>query len=392
MTLIRDSSIRVRPPEQTLAIAKSLAKQLGISRVTDISPLDRIGIPVYASINPSLKVDKIAYGKGMAHIDAQVGAYMESIELAIAQDIDHSEVNSHWGTPMEIEGAHQKPDVILDFCTLVNVEVLLDQPILLADVENTATGEIVKLPAELVYFPLEHPGQFVFGSSTNGLASGNSVIEASVHALTEVIERDIWSFQTIKPSAIKVDLSSLPPSSASAVLKIRAAGFELLLRYTENEFQAAFFSAHLWHPDHICDKFFNGGWGCHLHKHIALNRAICEAVQGRAAMIHGGRATTHSIEHNPVLQTEIARINAADLPTISYGDIPDSPLETLEQQWQSLTRNVQKVTRKPIYRAVFTPADYPVQVVRVIAPKLENFSPDMIRIGRRLKSALEVQA
>jgi hypothetical protein len=38
---------------------------------------------------------------------------------------------------------------------------------------------------------------------------------------------------------------------------------------------------------------------------------------------------------------------------------------------------------------VFTPADSPLQVVRVVVPLMENLKETRVRVGRRLKAAIE---
>jgi hypothetical protein len=38
---------------------------------------------------------------------------------------------------------------------------------------------------------------------------------------------------------------------------------------------------------------------------------------------------------------------------------------------------------------VFTPPDSPLQVVRVVVPLMENLKETRVRLGRRLKAAIE---
>src|ERR1700690_4612844 len=86
-TIHLSSSLRTTPPQVTLARARARAPALGISRVTDITRLDRVGIPVYASIRPSALPGSLCVnaGKGLRPIEAEVGAYMEAIEFALAE-------------------------------------------------------------------------------------------------------------------------------------------------------------------------------------------------------------------------------------------------------------------------------------------------------------------
>lgn len=415
MTFVRASSLRVRAPQETLVIASQLAQQMGISRIMDISGLDRLQLPVFACINPTLHTNQVTYGKGLNALDSQIGAYMESIEFKIAQPDYLSQIMKHWGTLEDISPTRRNqnsrlngtPDnvtaqqIVLDFCPLLHTKIATQKPIMLAQVEDVSSLSPTEMesgtkspcpaliPAELVFFPLRHAGQRIFGSGTNGLASGNTVLEASVHALYELIERDICSFQYVCSSQIKVDVHSLPQRLQSHLTPLRQAGFELSLHYAENPYDVAYFVAHLWHPDAICDKFFNAGWGCHSDKQIAATRAICEAAQSHTAVLHGARKFTQSTDFSAPLAEEIAKHHASHLPTVAFHSLPTSPHSSLQKQWQTLTDKIMAVTGNTVFRAVFTPPDFPIQVVRIVAPGLEYFQPQRMRVGHRLKAVLE---
>jgi len=47
------------------------------------------------------------------------------------------------------------------------------------------------------------------------------------------------------------------------------------------------------------------------------------------------------------------------------------------------------VVQGPIYRAVFTSPESPLQVVRLVVPLLENLKETRVRMGPRLKAAIE---
>src|ERR1700722_11037488 len=80
------SSLRSRSAEESVAIAASIAMSRGVSRVVNTTWLDRIGIPVYASIRPDGIKGTVCVqaGKGFTHAEAKIGAYMEGIELSFA--------------------------------------------------------------------------------------------------------------------------------------------------------------------------------------------------------------------------------------------------------------------------------------------------------------------
>lgn len=46
------SSFRTRSAEDSLKLAKTIAREMGVTRVTNVTWLDKIGIPVFAGIRP----------------------------------------------------------------------------------------------------------------------------------------------------------------------------------------------------------------------------------------------------------------------------------------------------------------------------------------------------
>ena len=78
---------RTISPEETLQKVESLLPVAGITRVADITSLDRIGIPVYSSIRPMAKDGAISVynGKGATPVEAKVSAMMEGIERCSAE-------------------------------------------------------------------------------------------------------------------------------------------------------------------------------------------------------------------------------------------------------------------------------------------------------------------
>ena len=113
--VLLSSSLRPVSPEATLARAKRIAPPLGITRVTDITRLDRVGIPVYASIRPSATIGSLCVnaGKGLHPIEAEVGAYMEAIELAVAEP-EAKRVPVVRATARDVLDGRTRPEAILD--------------------------------------------------------------------------------------------------------------------------------------------------------------------------------------------------------------------------------------------------------------------------------------
>src|ERR1700722_6274567 len=80
-----DGLDRIIPASETLLNVAGVAESLGVTRLADITGLDRVGIPVYAAVVPkSDDILSVYNGKGRRLIDAKVGALMEAIERQTA--------------------------------------------------------------------------------------------------------------------------------------------------------------------------------------------------------------------------------------------------------------------------------------------------------------------
>jgi ribosomal protein S12 methylthiotransferase accessory factor len=367
----------------------------GISEVSNITGLDVLGVPVYVSVRPQARGEALTFGKGLTPVEAEVGAYMEALEFFFAEP-GTGRVSTHWGSPREVSG--RASDAILDFAPLLQREVDLDGPLLLASVQDLESGDERTIPAELIHYPAFDVGQSLFGSSTNGLASGNSLLEASIQALLELIERDIWSFEFVRSSSKLVEPASLPDEVRQIVERAEQHGLQLKVRTIQNDYGLPFFAAFVFDPNSPSRKTFNGGWACDLDRERALVRAVTEAAQSRVAFIHGGRKvpTSGVADSTSDTQREVTLVrqhmqgvsNARE--KISLADIPGAAVnETLEQKLETVISRLRRVVQEPIYRVVFTPPVSPLQVVRLVVPLLENLKETRVRVGRRLKGAID---
>ncbi len=380
--------MRSLPPETTLLNARQWVATAGISEVTDITALDVLGVPVFVSVRPQARGDSFTFGKGLRAVDAEVGAYMEALEFYFAEP-GVGNVSTRWASAREVAG--EAEDAILDFVPLLEREVDLDGPLLLASVRSLESGDECLIPAELIYYPAPDVGQSLFGSSTNGLASGNSVLEATIQGLLELIERDIWSFEFVRRASVLVEAASLPDNVREIVERAEQNGLQLKIRTIPNDYGMPFFAAFLFDLNNPSRKTFNGGWACDLDRDRALLRAVTEAAQSRVAFIHGGRKVKAAADEQ---EAELVRRHIMGVSDprqqVSLTEIPDLAVAgTLEQKLDTLIERLRRVVKEPIYRVVLTPPELPLQVVRVVVPLLENLKETRVRVGRRLKATIE---
>lgn len=391
------TSVRATPLAVTLGRARVVARALGISRVTDVTRLDVVGVPVFASIRPDAAPGSLCVnaGKGLRCDEARVGAYMEAIEFAYAE-YNRSGLEVVDVPARCVYEGPARTDSIIDFCPRLNTRIPLDARVPCVAAEDIETGKSFLVPAELVFlpFPANADSLRFFGSSSNGLASGNNILEATVHGLAEVIERDICSFYWMDDVSALVDLDSLPRPLHRVVRDIRRAGLTLYVRAVPNPFRLPFFSATIVDSHRIDPVYVNGGQGCHPDRAVAVTRAVTEALQSRLSFIHGGRddlTDTHARydgwtaeQRHDQAQRIIALAARAD-PAIRFEQVEADPLPPdLDAMLAGLVAAVKRVHATRVLRVIYTPSTLPLQVVRVLVPGLEMFALSVARVGRRL--------
>src|SRR5262249_14992698 len=149
----------------TLARIAAIARELGITRVTDVTRLDRYGIPVCVGVRPDAQLGSLCVtaGKGLRRDDAAVGATMEAIEMAWAE---YGGSTVHWlvASGRVLGGA----GALVSFAPKWGQRLDLDAPLACVLASDVRTGEHTLVPAELVFHPLDVSPSW-FGTSTNGL-------------------------------------------------------------------------------------------------------------------------------------------------------------------------------------------------------------------------------
>jgi ribosomal protein S12 methylthiotransferase accessory factor len=394
-TIELGSSLRMRPAAATLARARRLMPALGISRVSDITRMDRLGLPVYTSIRPLGRALCVHAGKGLRAEEAEVGALMEAVEFAAA-DAAASPWRRLCTSVGELAAQFGDGLRLVDFAPLYGRRIEAGQRITAVACEALGGARgTVALPAELVFVPWDGDAAGpLFGWSSNGLASGNTVEEATVHALFEVMERDTLAMNRAADASLAVDLATLPEPYPTLAAGWRAQGVELAVRWLPGAFGLPCFGAWL-HERHSEDVDIAGGSGLHLLPHIALARAVCEAAQSRLSLIHGGRddiTRFYAQRHGPqgtgrreaasqVLGRIFDRTRCIDYAAVPAGPTPAATLPALQAQLLTL---LHERGFADVFRHRFELDLDGLAVVKVVVPRCENTEQGVRRIGPRL--------
>lgn len=283
---------RLVPPEDTLARIEPYLASFQITRCANVTGLDRIGIPVYCAIRPRARILQVCNGKGLRHIDARVSACMEAIELFHAENPSADFRRASFKYLLRDGRRVIRPNLLPDYNSkaFFSADFVIDW----VKGQDLISSEEVWLPscAAFVCSPM------LYHWSSNGLASGNHAVEATLHALYEIIERDSVS-RLCKNGKIRfsprssrfIDLETVNDRRVKKLHgRLSSAGIKLVLIWVKSVIPVNTFMAAILDRNAMAfSSTVNVGYGTHLSASVAAIRAITEAAQSRLTFIHGSR-------------------------------------------------------------------------------------------------------
>lgn len=434
---------RTESVEDTLTKIIPLCQKIGVTRVSDITYMDKLYIPNYTAVLPGTEDSIWVYsGKGVTGAHAQVSALMESIERYSSLG---STCSKHiiQGTYSQLRKSHGNvlhPDEVVE-----PVEQAFSYKNSTADffkgydlINNTE----VLVPIQLVlsrYSP-KSPAVRVFSySHTNGLASGNVLEEAVCHALCEVIERDAASIADLCASSIPYTILERTMSSFSDIMNYRTIqlindrfvddpsifpevdisgvvkelrpigslvkrfinfGIPLLIKeITQHDIGIPTFvaSSSEWLNNEY--GLFAKGYGAHPDARVALLRAITEMSQTRAGNIQGARDDLRRINYaeNDELYKRRWQFMSTSSPSKIIGKRKVfSEVESFERydildDIKLILNHLKKAGLNRVLIVDLTHPSIGIPVVRAIVPGLETFEvaklfkDSKLIMGRRAK-------
>ena len=374
----RLGSHRSVAPAETIERVSPLMPKMGITRIANVTGLDRIGIPVVMVCRPNSRSIAVCQGKGIDNDAATASGLMEAVE------IHHAE---HVALPLRLasytEIARDHP--VIDVARLPRVgdnRYHNDLVMLWIEGFDLIGRQRLWLPFEMVRanytLPLP-PGSGCFDASTNGLASGNHILEAISHGLCEIIERDantLWNrLDAIARDQTQLDLETIDDGACREILQcLDAAGFDVAVWETTSDTGVPAFFCVL--ADTVRHQAHIGvGSGCHPARNIALSRALTEAVQVRTTYISGARDDLMPAEYGkPLLarRQAWARQLKGSAPVRAYSDGSDYRFDTFNEDVAWLLRQVCRVRIEQVVAVNLTRFGFDLPVVRMVIPGLEG--------------------
>lgn len=363
---------RVRPPEETWEVVLPLLAPAGITRVADVTALDRLGVPVYQAVRPASRNLSVSQGKGLTPAAARVSAVMEALELWHAERLDHLPQVTMSLREMEYGNPIRARDL-----PWVEGAVGLDAaPVAWVPAVSLLTGSRAWLPRELLEVDFTVPETLrprMLYVSSNGLASGNCPEEAQLHALCEVIERHGLHLTREgapgRPAGrAAVDLASVDDAECRRLIdRIGRSGMKLGIFDVAWEAGVPSFQVDLVAAD-LPNVWL--GAGTHPSPAVALARALTEAAQSRLAYISGARddlprLCPGSANHRAFEEYEPP---AGGRP---FGEVPDLSTESVARDLEAVVARVAAAGYEP-YWIDLTRPEVGLAVGRVFVPGLRE--------------------
>ncbi|OKJ94941.1 hypothetical protein AMK26_30360 [Streptomyces sp. CB03234] len=352
---------RVVPPEDTWQRIRPQLARYGVTRVADVTGLDDIGIPVFQAVRPASRTVSLSQGKGLTPAAARVSATMEAIELWHAENPPPA---SRTSTARALDLPYELTALDLAEGSLLHA----DLPLPWLAGEGLLSGQPTLVPEPAVRLDHTYRAEWappLFRTTSNGLASGNTLAEATAHALAELCERDALARLRARPRSDwhRLDLGSVRDTDCRFLLEQYATA-QVSVDVVVAERDPACFEVRIRSEAHPVTYT---GAGCHLDPAIALTRALTEAAQSRLTAIAGARDDLPPVLYRTAGDRPLVREDLGTRTT-PWWDAPAGG--DFDADIRALAGSIAARTGTEPIRVVL-PSPTGIPVVKVIAPGLD---------------------
>jgi ribosomal protein S12 methylthiotransferase accessory factor len=326
----RHDQDKAKSPAETVRWVKNRLAKLNLNILTETKRIDtgRLGIPIYISLCGEdairLTGTKKQMGKGATPTQSEASALMELIErFSFFSFIrrhpfpvrNYGEVQSRAVSPASLRLSLHDDNSPLGLCQ----ELLQDFPMRWVTAHNLTRNEDQWVPIDWFYLINEY----------NGPAAGNTLEEAVLQSLCEVVERHVGSIISHdKQLTPKIDINSLKdPAALELVEKFQRQGIELYLHDFSLDTGMPTVGALAYDPatfPEMSELVFTAGTTSNPEK--SLCRALTEIAQlaGDFESHTSYRPTLPkytSLEEASYLMNDHRAVAVADLPNLDDGNL-----------------------------------------------------------------------
>ncbi len=374
------ASLSVRPAPEDIKrrfhALLPLCRRARITRIGDLTGLDRLGLPVVQAVRPAALSEVTSLGRGLTTTEASVGAIMEALERYYAEAIPPQRV--FLATADELEIA----DGLFDTHVVAGSEDWRTSTIPWIAGLDVATGQVLPVPLELVHTCYTDPppvrdGWFV--RTTTGLACHMDAYSAYLHGLFECIERDAIA-------------RAFATHGFFDRMRIAITGLGARVDHIRSVAEPCGISFALWHapsptgiPVIWCQTIETSpgepilalpteGYAAGPSVEGAAASAMLEALAARAGAISGARDDQTRAHYKRSTEEAVARARQLILAEGAGGLMPAGPLPTIVDAGSLLDRVLAAGLGPVVAVPVGHDLETGVQCVRTVLARAHPFS------------------
>lgn len=307
---------------------------MGITRIGDITGLDRIGIQVMQATRPLSLSNSVAQGKGFTPEAAAVSAILEAAECFFAERLSHFTAivasSDDLGLARDLFAKHLTGDCPPDWQS---------EPLAWIEAIDLLSGAPRLIPHGLVHTAYTYPpdGRDAwFEASTSGLAVALNEHDAVLHGLLECFERDALATANRTHGFFqrrRIDHATIADPALNALIgKMEGAGLLVGLWHAPARADVPVIWCHLLEEDRgegTLIPFPAEGSAAGLDAAATACRAIAEAAQSRLAAISGAREDITRLAYPrypdwPAIEAHRKLLTSGPRP-IDFAGLPPSP-------------------------------------------------------------------
>lgn len=331
-----------------------------MTRLADITRLDRLGLPVWQAIRPRGRALSVHQGKGATDLDARIGALCEAIESHAAETAPADGPQCRFEDLVVGARAPDPSDYGYSRRTMAG----FDAPVTWSRATDLVTGDGIFLPHAVVSLDLTVDAPSRFDRSSTGLGAAPDEAGAMAVAVRELVERDAqgeWQrSSTAERVATAVDPDGIDfPWFAEWRARFEAHEIGLSIHALPALADMPVLACTIAGPAEFGgDVRVFAGSCAHWSPEIALFRALTEAIQSRLTWIAGSRDDIYPDAYAPAGP----RIDPCALPAppgarrLDFAAIPPGP--------ESLAGLADRLGRQ----------GYPMIAVKRLAPDLRGLA------------------
>ncbi|MTD56255.1 YcaO-like family protein [Amycolatopsis pithecellobii] len=355
-----------------------LLSRVPITRVYDATPIDVVGLPVWSAVAPMARDLTVHAGKGTTAQAAKISAVMEAIERTSAEELSPDRVVR--GSYRDLMNSDAIDPALFDLS--FDTGYTPDTKVMWTGAYDLISGRHSLVPADLVISPAAE--EMCTGPETNGLASGNTYTEATLHALYEVVERNSVSAEDFyhthhdpmwsRNRGLRIiDPASLPERVSELVAKLAGNGLDVCIDEVSAGVDIPVIRVTL------LDEYFPGyegrttsflGCGADLNPARAAIRAITEAAQAHTVVAIGARDEFEGMRPVPQRPAMLQRQNLLRYGPARHPFPADSDTGDLYRNLGEVLRRLRLAGHSRCLVSELTRRDVGVPVVRVLVPGL----------------------